>query len=536
MGRDSVTLWRVATRATIPQGKARDFSPRWVPEGPSEWLILLGIVVVAFMARAVPVLRGAGLDGYLGYDDGVYFASAAAFVHGVVPYRDFLLLHPPGITVLLSPFALLGAATDDSTGFAVARVAFMLLGAVNTGLVLLCAGQYGRRAALFSGALYAVWYSATRVEQTTQLLDPQTTFFLIGVLVLSWRRPVGVRRAAAGGAALGIAVAIQLWEVVPLLIVMGTVALASRHAPGGWRRPALGLLAGAAAAFTVVCLPFLLAAPGEFVRFVLLDQLARPNLGVSIVTRLRDIEGLPSGGGRFQSVLDAVVIGLAAVGAAAVAGVAWRVPAGRIWCVLVVTETTYLLIAPVFFSHYSGWIAPAAAIVLGIGAAGIVGAADRHRLLAIGSRAGFVTIVGGLALATILRHQGIVLQRADLERDIRGARCVSADAPALLLETSGLRRNLQAGCRLVLDPTGTSYDTDRGRLESGSVGASRRGAPGYQRAMEAYYGGSDAAMFTREAADGLTAATRDAIARKLPVVVKRGSVTVMLPAVSASQR
>jgi len=488
------------------------------------------IVVVAFIVRAVPVLRGAGLDGYLGYDDGVYFASAVAFVHGVVPYRDFLMLHPPGMVVLLSPFALLGAATNDSTGFAVARVAFMLLGAVNAGLVTLVAGRYGRRAAILSGALYAVWYSAIRVERTTLLLDPETTLLLVGVLILFWRRPLGIRRAAVGGIALGLSIAIQLWQVVPLLIVVATIALASRGAPGGWRRPVLWVLAGAGLAGAAVCLPFLLAAPGEFIRFVLTDQLARPDIGISIVDRLHAIEGLPPTGARFRTFVDAGVLGLAALGAAAVGAVAWRVPAARMWCVLVVVETAYLLTGPVFISHYSGWVAPSAAIVLGTAAALVIEAAGRHRPLGAAAQGGVILLAAAIALTTVPHRLGVALQRAELERDLGAARCVSSDAPVLLIETTGLRRSLRSGCRLVLDPTGTSYDTDRGRLAPGSVSASRRGAPGYQRAMAAYFGGSDAAMFARLATDGLTTSTMNTIAERLPAVLDRGSITVMLPA------
>ena len=116
---------------------------RWVPRTRSDWLLVLGIVLVAFLVRAVPVIRGGGLEGYLGYDDGVYFAAATALVDGVLPYRDFLLLHPPGIAVLLSPFALLAGVTDSATGFAAARLAFMAIGAVNAGLVTVVAGRLG---------------------------------------------------------------------------------------------------------------------------------------------------------------------------------------------------------------------------------------------------------------------------------------------------------------------------------------------------------------------------------------------------------
>jgi hypothetical protein len=195
---------------------------------------------------------------------------------------------------------------------------------------------------------------------------------------------------------------------------------------------------------------------------------------------------------------------------------------------LLAVETGYLLTGPVFISHYSGWIAPGGAIVLGTAAAVLVSALDRSRLTARLCR-GAALLALGLVALTAIQPQGIAIDRAALEHDIRDARCVSSDSAVLLVETSGLLRDLQAGCHLVLDPTGTAYDTDRGHLAPGPVGAARLAAPGYQRAMEAYYAGSDAALFTRPA-DGLTDATRAAIARTLPVVVTRDAVTVHLPA------
>ena len=94
----------------------------------SDLAILAGVVGLAFLVRLLPVLRGVGLFGMIDYDDGVYFGSASALIHGLIPYRDFLLLHPPGILYVLAPFAALGNVVGDATAFAVARVAFMLLG------------------------------------------------------------------------------------------------------------------------------------------------------------------------------------------------------------------------------------------------------------------------------------------------------------------------------------------------------------------------------------------------------------------------
>ena len=84
--------------------------------------------IAAFLFRLVPVLRGGGLFGFGNYDDGVYYASATGLIHGLLPYRDFVLLHPPAMTALLAPFAAVAQLTSDSYGFAAARVAWMLLG------------------------------------------------------------------------------------------------------------------------------------------------------------------------------------------------------------------------------------------------------------------------------------------------------------------------------------------------------------------------------------------------------------------------
>ena len=300
-----------------PDGRDR----RWIPRSRSDWLLVLGIVTAAFLVRALPLLRGAGLDGDLGYDDGVYFGAAVALTNGVLPYRDFLLLHPPGIAVLLSPFALIANATNDATGFAVGRLAFMALGAINAGLVVLLAGQYGRRAGLLSGLLYAVWFTAARVERTTNLIGPQTTFVLIAMLIIVSARPLTTRRAVAAGVPLGLAAAIQVWTAVPVAVVVVAIALEARADGSRWWRPAIGLLGGAAVAFIAVCLPFLVSAPAEFIRYVFIDQLARPDLGVSLVTRLQTLEGLPvsSAGSRL---VNAAGVGIAILGAGAVVLVA----------------------------------------------------------------------------------------------------------------------------------------------------------------------------------------------------------------------
>ena len=75
------------------------------------WIWAIAIAAIAFLIRLVPVLRGGGLLGIGNYDDGVYYAAATGLIHGLLPYQDFLLLHPPGSTLLLAPFAAVAQLT-----------------------------------------------------------------------------------------------------------------------------------------------------------------------------------------------------------------------------------------------------------------------------------------------------------------------------------------------------------------------------------------------------------------------------------------
>src|SRR3954464_7703888 len=86
-------------------------------------VVVPALLFLAFAARLLPVLRGSGLRGILAYDDGVYFGAADALLSGRLPYRDFILLHPPGVLVVLAPFAALGRLTSDPVGLASARAA-----------------------------------------------------------------------------------------------------------------------------------------------------------------------------------------------------------------------------------------------------------------------------------------------------------------------------------------------------------------------------------------------------------------------------
>ena len=109
------------------------------------------MAVTAFVVRLAMVLRGGGLGGLMSYDDGVYYSAAGSLWWGQLPYRDFVMVHPPGILLSLAPFAGLGRLTHDALGFQVARVAWMLVGSLNAALVVVAARRSGLVAATVAG-------------------------------------------------------------------------------------------------------------------------------------------------------------------------------------------------------------------------------------------------------------------------------------------------------------------------------------------------------------------------------------------------
>src|SRR6478672_1803136 len=112
------------------------------------WAVGLALVFsTAFLARLVPLLNG-----------GVHYAVAMGLVHGLLPYRDFLFLHPPGIALLLAPFASLADLIDEPQAMLVARLCWIALGGVNAVLCALVLAPLGRLAAVLTGLMYALFF------------------------------------------------------------------------------------------------------------------------------------------------------------------------------------------------------------------------------------------------------------------------------------------------------------------------------------------------------------------------------------------
>src|SRR5690242_6300003 len=94
---------------------------------------LAAVIATATLLAVGLRLYGLSRPGFLlgvnEYDEGTDFGSAIRLAHGAMPYRDFIMVHPPGITLLMYPLALATRAISTDTGLAMARVVTALASA-----------------------------------------------------------------------------------------------------------------------------------------------------------------------------------------------------------------------------------------------------------------------------------------------------------------------------------------------------------------------------------------------------------------------
>ena len=153
-----------------------------------------------------------GLYALTEYDDGVYFGATMHFVAGQLPYRSFVMVQPPGITIILAPIALLVGPANPRAGLAIARVLTGTFVGLDALLIAFILRYKGLTAALVGGMLFAIYppgYSSDR----TLMLEPYLIFFCLLAVALAFSsgKLASNRRLVYAGVALGFAGAIKLF-------------------------------------------------------------------------------------------------------------------------------------------------------------------------------------------------------------------------------------------------------------------------------------------------------------------------------------
>src|SRR6266705_111794 len=187
--RPAVSETLARTSADGSQGGAPDSRqgrrPAWLT--PVNLVIIITTVVALALRVYYQYTRPGFLLGVTEYDDGPYFGSAVRLVHGSLPYKDFILVQPPGITLLMRPAGLL-------------------------------VRHRGPLAALLTCGIMAVYSDGVAAAHTV-LVEPWLVLFCLAGAVAVFdgdRITASTRRMAWGGALFGVAGAVEAWAIVPV--------------------------------------------------------------------------------------------------------------------------------------------------------------------------------------------------------------------------------------------------------------------------------------------------------------------------------
>jgi hypothetical protein len=475
-----VPLHDAAAAAGPPGAAERSARPADRFLTPAGWVILAA-TVLALALRLLQLTRPGHLLGITEYDDGVYFGAAVRLVHGVLPYRDFILVQPPGIVLLMTPVAALSKVVGTAWGMGIARILTACAGAATVTLAGLLVRRRGLLAVIITCGILAVFPDAILAARTV-LQEPWLVLFcLAGLLAVFDGDRIASSRArlAWAGVLFGFAGAIKLWAIFPIVVV----ALLCARPP----RRALTYLGGVAAGFLVPVLPFWLLAPSSFYHGVFVAQLVRvDDTRVALGTRLADLLGIASTSGTVHvpasvAVLVAVVIVLVVVGSCVAASVITRsLPSPLEWFALATAGLVLLsFLWPVdFYYHYAGFFAPFLALAVALPLSRLVAASHqagpRSHGLRLDLGAAGVAVIAIVAMSGVQAATEATAKGANdptfIPRVIPAGACVLTDQVSLTLMADRFTSDVP-GCSQMVDGVGTDLDLSGGR--NGVTGAAR---------------------------------------------------------------
>ena len=253
-----------------------------------EACIVLSLGVLAFTVY----LWQLSVPEFVGfYDSGVYLAAAIHLVSGVLPYKDFVFVNPPGLLILMSPVGVLCRLFGSHDGLIVARVATSLVTATNVSLLARLVRHRGRVAMLMAGLGLALLPVTLIVSSGVRLEPYCILLILLGALIIcsgdSNGKGLSRHSLFLSGLLFGLAGSIKLWAFFPFIAALMCLTPA-------YRKRVLIFVGAAASGFSLPALPFLVLAPRNFLTQVLGAQFLakpKPTETASIVSRLSDLTG-----------------------------------------------------------------------------------------------------------------------------------------------------------------------------------------------------------------------------------------------------
>ena len=463
---------------------------RWERRGPVNAVIILA-TAVAIGLRLYQLSRPQYLLGVTEYDDGTDFGSAILLVHGYLPYKDFLMVQPPGITLLMAPVAALTKGLGTAWGMGVARILTAVAGGAAVALGGLLVRHRGLLAVILTCGILAVFPDSINAAHTV-LLEPWLVLFcLLGALaVFDGDRLTSSRwRLIWAGAAFGVAGAVKVWAVIPVAVIVVLLLIARPL-----RRAAL-YLAGVAAGFLIPVLPFAALAPGAFYRSVIVAQLVRIDaVRIPLSYRLAQMAGLSDFTSPASVAVAIVTLALILLIVGSSLASWWlsreRPPALEWFALGTAAVIVLAFLWPAdFYYHYAAFLAPFLALAVALPVARLMDALGvalsvgpgapprRHRPPRLALAACTVAGVVLLALTVIQAHYESTLKPPgsqtssgpaggtrmvrEVKRIIPPGACVLTDQASY---TIAANRFLSArpGCVPIVDGVGSDYSLSHG--------------------------------------------------------------------------
>ena len=429
--------------------------------------------------RAFQLSRPGYLSGFTQYDDGVYIGNALRLVNGVIPYRDFAMVQPPGSMLLMVPAALLGKAFGSMWALGAARVLTAGADTANVALIGLLVRHRGPLAAGLASGGYAIYPAALTASQSLFLEPWLILFCLLGALFLFEGDDLAGGRGAVRGPVLagicfGFAAAVKIWALGPALVAFGVCLRA--------RRGALPFCGGWAAGLALPCLPFLALAPSGFGRTVFVSELVQATHGrVGAAPRLADITGvigLTSLGVNPHMWLDvtvsfAIVVLVAAAWIGARQGL--RLTALEQYVLFGSVVVTAMMFSPSeWYEHYAAFAGPFLVLLIALSATAgrrqqAIGR-PRRRAWAVVTASVLVLAIAGMAAADVVSatKQRSPVSLAAAKALIPPGACVLTDTVSVTIAIDRFSAG-SPGCPSIVDTVGTLISTTDGQDFDGSL-------------------------------------------------------------------
>jgi hypothetical protein len=188
--------------------------------------------MLALGLRVFILTRPGLLTGITEYDDGVYLGGAIRLTQGLLPYRDYAFVQPPGILLLMTPVALVGRIFSATAALGLVRVLTVCASTACVPLVGRLTRYRGTAATVVACGFLAVYPDDVWTGRTLLLEPWMNLLCLLAVnAAFSRGRLTGPGRLALAGAVLGFAGTVKVWAAAPAAVLLAACLLTRKQRP-----------------------------------------------------------------------------------------------------------------------------------------------------------------------------------------------------------------------------------------------------------------------------------------------------------------